>query len=209
MFYHPIRLVFSKPSADDPKPHLVKFLFVAFFARRGQVADTIYILRPLKVEQEPCIRASLHGGNRNDMVNLHVCLFKASVAVSASVRSFRPLKKYLPIISGPLILASIPSIINPIPVQPFNQPFRLLVVLDCIVPAVVPRAPAQKRSLDKIYIFVFINFQNEVSHIFNMKNALKISPPRAGIFSFPLFPGILKTNENRKTKKKGERFNMP
>ena len=36
-----------------------------------------------------------------------------------------------------------------------------------------------------------------------MKNALKISPPRAGIFSFPLFPGILKTNENRKTKRKG------
>lgn len=34
-----------------------------------------------------------------------------------------------------------------------------------------------------------------------MKNALKISPPRAGIFSFPLFPGILKTNENRKTRK--------
>lgn len=194
MFYHPIRLVFSKPSADDPKPHLVKFLFVAFFTRRGQVADTIYIFRPLKVEQKPCIRASLHGGNRNDMVNLHICLFEPSVAVSAPVRSFRPLKKCLPVVSGPLVLAPIPSIINSISVQPFNQPFRLLIVLNCIVPAVVPRALAQKCSLDKIYIFIFINFQNEVSHISNMKNALKIPPPRAGIFSFSLFPGILKTD---------------
>ena len=194
MFYHPIRLVFSKPSADDPKPHLVKFLFVAFFTRRGQVADTIYIFRPLKVEQKPCIRASLHGGNRNDMVNLHICLFEPSVAVSAPVRSFRPLKKCLPVVSGPLVLAPIPSIINSISVQPFNQPFRLLIVLNCIVPAVVPGALSKESLLNQICFVVLVDFKDIVFHIFNMKNALKIPPPRAGIFLFFLFPGILKTD---------------